>query len=44
MTAGEDVAISLTAADLEHDFVVDEVDFHVHADPGETSLGCAAHR
>lgn len=37
--AGEAIAIELTAADLEHDFVVDGLDAHVHADPGTTSTG-----
>lgn len=39
ITAGEEVAISLTAADVTHDLVVDEVDFHLAADPGEVVEG-----
>lgn len=39
ITAGEEVAIELTARDLEHDFVVDEADMHVHAEAGETATG-----
>lgn len=39
ITAGEEISIAITATDIEHDFVVDEVDFHVHADPGETEAG-----
>ncbi|HVM00192.1 MAG TPA: cupredoxin domain-containing protein [Egibacteraceae bacterium] len=39
LTAGEDVAIGLTSTDLTHDFVIDEVDFHVAADPGCTAKG-----
>jgi plastocyanin/predicted small secreted protein len=37
--AGEDVAIVLTATDIEHDFTVDEVDAHVSAEAGETAEG-----
>jgi plastocyanin len=37
--AGEDVAIVLTAEDVEHDFVVDEADVHVGAEAGETATG-----
>ena len=36
---GEDVAIVLTASDVEHDFVIDEFDAHVVADAGETATG-----
>lgn len=39
ITAGDDVTVALTATDVEHDFVVDEVDSHVHAEPGETAIG-----
>ena len=39
VTAGEDVAIVLTSEDLEHDFVVDELDTHVAAGMGETAEG-----
>ena len=37
--AGEDIAIALTADDVLHDFVVDELDAHVAADRGETAEG-----
>jgi plastocyanin len=37
--AGEDVAIVLTATDLEHDFTVEELDSHVSAEAGETAEG-----
>jgi plastocyanin len=36
---GEDLAIELTAVDLEHDFVIDELDAHVNAEAGETATG-----
>lgn len=39
VTAGEDIAIALTADDLLHDFTVDELDAHVAADKGETAEG-----
>jgi len=39
VTAGEDIAISLTSRDLLHDFTVDELDAHVSADKGETAEG-----
>jgi plastocyanin len=39
VAAGEEIAIELTAVDLEHDFVVDEVGVHVVAEPGETATG-----
>jgi plastocyanin len=37
--AGEDVAMVLTATDIEHDFTVDELDAHVSAEAGETAEG-----
>lgn len=37
--AGEEIAIELTAADIEHDFVIDGFDTHVHADPDTTTTG-----
>jgi plastocyanin len=38
--AGEDVAIALSADDdVEHDFVIDELDTHISAPPGETVEG-----
>jgi plastocyanin len=37
--AGEDVAIVLTAGDIEHDFTVDALDTHVSAEAGETGEG-----
>ena len=37
--AGEDIAIALTAGDVLHDFVIDELDAHVAADRGETAEG-----
>jgi plastocyanin len=37
--AGEDVAIVLTASDIEHDFTVEELDAHVSAEAGETAEG-----
>ena len=36
---GEDLAIELTAEDVEHDFVIDELDAHVSAEAGETASG-----
>jgi plastocyanin len=39
ITAGEDVAIELTAVDLEHDFVIEGIGAHIHADPGGTATG-----
>lgn len=37
--AGEDLAIVLTATDIEHDFTVEEFDTHVSAEAGETADG-----
>ena len=37
--AGEDVAIVLTATDIEHDFTIDRLDTHVSAEAGETAEG-----
>jgi plastocyanin len=37
--AGEDVAIVLSADDVEHDFVIEELDTHISAQPGETTEG-----
>lgn len=39
ITAGEDVAIVLSAEDILHDFTVDGLDVHVAADRGETVEG-----
>lgn len=39
MEAGEEVAIALTSTDILHDFVVEDGDFHLAAEPGETALG-----
>jgi cytochrome c oxidase subunit 2 len=39
VTAGEDVAIVLSSADLLHDFTIDELDAHVAADADETNEG-----
>lgn len=39
VTAGEPVNVALTAADILHDLVVDEVDFHLAADRDETVIG-----
>ena len=36
---GEAIEIELTADDLEHDFVIDELDAHVGAEAGETATG-----
>jgi cytochrome c oxidase subunit 2 len=36
---GESVAIELGAVDVEHDYVSDELDLHVHAGAGETQRG-----
>jgi plastocyanin len=38
LVAGQDVAVELTALDIEHDFVIDEVDFHVGARAGQTAI------
>ena len=37
--AGEDIAIALTADDVLHDLVIDELGAHVAADRGETAEG-----
>ena len=37
--AGEDVTIVLAAADIAHDFTIDELDVHVAASPGQTGRG-----
>lgn len=39
LVAGEEVAVVLAATDLAHDFVVDEANFHLAADAGETAEG-----
>lgn len=39
VTAGEDIAIALTAQNILHDFTIDELDAHVSADKGETAEG-----
>ena len=36
---GEDIAVELTASDIRHDFVIDELDAHVVADAGKTAEG-----
>lgn len=38
-TVGEDIEISLTADDVEHDFIIDEFEAHVSAEPGEAASG-----
>jgi plastocyanin len=37
--AGEDMAIVLTATDIQHDFTIDGLDTHVAAEAGETAEG-----
>lgn len=37
--AGEDIAIVLSSEDSLHDFTIDELDAHVAAEPGATSIG-----
>lgn len=37
--AGEDIAIVLSSEDGLHDFTIDELDAHVSADAGATSVG-----
>lgn len=39
VAAGEDVTIVLTAADVAHDFTVQQTDVHVGADAGQTAAG-----
>lgn len=39
VAAGEDVTIVFTAADVAHDFTVEETAVHVGADAGETAKG-----
>lgn len=39
IAAGEEVVISLTSDDIEHDFVVDEASFELTAPVGETAEG-----
>ncbi len=39
VTAGDEIAIALTSADVMHDFTIDELDAHVVADVGETVAG-----
>lgn len=39
VAAGEDVTIVFTAADVEHDFTLEEADFHVGAEAGQTAKG-----
>lgn len=36
---GEELAVSLTSEDTDHDFTVEDLDFHVHADQGDTVTG-----
>ncbi|MEZ5170654.1 MAG: cupredoxin domain-containing protein [Acidimicrobiia bacterium] len=38
-TVGEDIEIVLTSDDVEHDFIIDEFEAHVSAEPGETASG-----
>lgn len=40
--AGEDLAIALTSDDMLHDFTIEELDFHVAAEPGDTATGGVA--
>jgi plastocyanin len=35
--SGDEIAVALTSADIEHDFVIDELDTHVSAGPATTS-------
>ena len=37
--AGEAIEITLTAADAEHDFVIDDLGAHIGAEAGETATG-----
>lgn len=37
--AGEAIEVELTATDVEHDFVIDELDAHVAAEAGEAASG-----
>ena len=37
--AGEELAVALTSVDTGHDFTIDDLDFHVHADQGDTVTG-----
>lgn len=37
--AGEELAVALTSVDTDHDFTVEDLDFHVHADQGDTVTG-----
>lgn len=39
LTAGEPVNVALTPADIPHDLVVDEIDFHLAADRDEMVVG-----
>jgi plastocyanin len=39
VAAGEDVAVEFTSVDVVHDFVIDELEAHVSAEPGETASG-----
>ena len=39
LTAGEPVNVALTSADIPHDLVVDEINFHLAADRDETVIG-----
>jgi nitrite reductase (NO-forming) len=39
LPAGMPVNVALTSTDVFHDLVVDEVDFHLGADRGETAVG-----
>ena len=39
LTVGQPVNVALTSADILHDLVVDEIDFHLAADRGETVIG-----
>lgn len=39
LAVGQPVNVALTSIDIQHDLVVDEIDFHLAADPGETVVG-----
>jgi len=39
ITAGEPVNVALISADILHDLVVDEIEFHLAADRDETVIG-----
>lgn len=37
--AGEEIAIELASDDILHDFVIEDGDFHLAAEPGEIAIG-----